>query len=281
VQVAGIAVSQILADEVGDRRLHGDQLVEVLLADRGGVADVQPEHHLLGYTGAEHDPRSLGIEPKVELSGGRRVAGDVDIAAHEDDPLDLGFNLGSHAEGEGDVGHRADGKDSNLAGITLNLGDQELDPGVMVRFLARQARAGSGLDLVGIVREGAHVFELAPPPLGFPRHGDGVDHRSMRAGVDRDLRTLHQIEDVEHVLGALAGPHVAGNDSDAGNRDLRSPQEHDEGGPVVTEQARVGVEENDVVPGAEKRSSDEQACCHTPHQSDGSRSGYRKTCSKP
>ncbi len=61
------------------------------------------------------------------------------------------------------------------------------------------------------------------------------------------LRPPEQVEDVEHVLGALWRPDIAGHDGDALHDHLRrTTQEHNEGRAVVAEESGIGVEDNEV-----------------------------------
>ena len=104
----------------------------------------------------------------------------------------------------------------------------------------------AGITASGIVRKGADVFEFAPAALLFAGHGRAVDQGHFGAGVDRQFGPLEQVEDVEHVLGALRRPHVTRDDGDARDRDLRrTAQQHHHSRAVVAEQAGIGVDDDD------------------------------------
>ena len=104
--------------------------------------------------------------------------------------------------------------------------------------------AGRGLDLPGILRERAGEFQRAPAPRIFARHGGGMHERRFRAAVERNIRALEQVENVQHVLGALRRPDVAGNDGDPRDGHLRgAAQQHHHRRAIVAEQSRIGVDD--------------------------------------
>ena len=171
---------------------------------RRQVADIQAEHHLLRDARAQHDARRFGVEPEVEFRRVRSVARHVNIAAHENDALDLGLDFRLHAQRQRDIGHRSQRQNGDFAGMALDFGDQEFDRVRVMRLAAESLRAGRGLHFVRILRERADVVRASPS--GVPtslRHGRPCAPAAIGAGVHRHLGLLQQVQDVEHVLGAL------------------------------------------------------------------------------
>ena len=112
---------------------------------------------------------------------------------------------------------------------------------------AAELGAGSGLDLLGILGERADEFRAAPPSRVLAGHGGGMNQRRFRAEIQRHLRLLQQIENMEHVLRALSWPDVAGHDRDPGNGHLLgAAQQHRDGGAIVAKEAGVGVDNYDL-----------------------------------
>ena len=230
------------------------------------VADVEAEHHLLGNARAQHDARGLRVEPEVEFGGGSGIAGDADVAAHEDDALDLGFDVRLHAQRERDVGHRAERQDGDFAGVAFDLRNQEID-GVMAGLVGAEFAAGRRNDGRGILREGSGVTESAPAAVEFLGHGGGVDQRRIGADGNGDLRPLQQVEDVEHVLGALRSPDVARHDGDALYGDLRgTADEHHQCCAIVAEQTGIGVDDYGVASRAGKAAREQKHRQETRHE---------------
>ena len=80
-----------------------------------------------------------------------------------------------------------------------------------------------------------------------------MDQRPVGARGDRNLAALEQVQNVEHVLGALRRPDVARHEGNGLHRDLRrTAQQHDQRGAIVAEEAGIGVEEDRILAGAPK-----------------------------
>ena len=153
VQETWVPITPIFANQLRNRGFYGHKLVEVLLADRRRVCNVQPEHHLLGDSRPQHDSRRFGVEPEVKFRGRRRISRDVHIASHKDNSLDLRFNLRFHAQGQRDIRHWADRQHRHFPRIPLDYGNDELDGAIVFRLPQGESSAGGRFDLVRIVGE--------------------------------------------------------------------------------------------------------------------------------
>ena len=67
-----------------------------------------------------------GSNQKLNSAARRGIARRLEIAAHEDNLLDLGFDSGLHAQRQRDIGHRPDGQDGDFARAPLDFRNQEL-----------------------------------------------------------------------------------------------------------------------------------------------------------
>ena len=134
-------------------------------------------------------------------------------------------------------------------------------------FARGQLAAGSGNHRRRILREGADVAERAPAAFRFLGHRRGVDQRTVGADGDGQLGPLQQVQDVEHVLGALRRPDIARHDGDALHVDLRrTAQQHDQRGAIVAEEAGIGVEPNDILGSAPKARQHKESRQQSQHE---------------
>ena len=242
--VAGVAGPHVVLHDPRERGVRRDDAVEERLAHRGVVGDVEAEHHHGGQAGPQDLVRRVGVEPEVELRRGRYVPGHARGAAHEDEALHLGREVRARAEHVREVGHGADRHQGDLVGPAFDRVDDELHrvgrPGPDGGEAASVRRAH-----VGALVEGA--LERDRPPLRFLAGGPfgGVDEGGPGAEVEGHVARVHQLEQMQHMLGALRDRVVAGDHRDPEHLDPVGPaQQHRERSGVVVEDGRVGIEDD-------------------------------------
>ena len=72
---------------------------------------------------------------------------------------------------------------------------------------------------------------------------------------------------MEHVLGALRRPDIAGHDGDALYVDLaRAAQKHDQRGAIVAKEPGIGIEPNGILGGAPKPRQHKESRQQSPHE---------------
>ena len=178
--------------------LHEDLHLRLFQEERGARLEevaVEAAHRVH----AEVAARGHGLE---ELGDGLSEALGFVLGlvqeAREEVVLEEADVLGEHAEDEAvqEVGHLL----GVLAALAQALGDLADVPGGLGRDgLARDA----GLELLGIVEDGAEDFEVARPSHLLQR--DGVDHRGRAREVGVDLQDVHVADHEEgRVLQGLA-----------------------------------------------------------------------------
>ena len=226
------------------------EAVVVALPEDDLFADVEAEDHLLGE-GAPHDDLGrLGVDPPVELGGRGDVALLEEGSAHVDHALHEGHDVGGHADGAGEVGEGADGRDGDFVGIGPDGVDDEVD-GVLVGGLVL------GLHAVAAPVELLPAFGLAAPEGAEP---GVVAHAELGPFAFEELVAL-RAQGVLHALvqgdaaafdfevpcgvgDAFLHPAVAGDAGDAHEIDVRRVGQHDHGHAVVEHLHHVGVEQD-------------------------------------
>ena len=171
--------------------------------------------------------RRVGIDPEVELGGGRVVAQRADRPTHHPDLVGEVVQVGFAPERERDIGERADT-------------DQ--------RHLARRVPKGldDGVDGVAVGRRdvgvGDEVAAEAALAVDVGRVLDILDQRRARALVDRHVGGVREVEAVLGVLDFVLEGDVARDDSERFEVDRVGERREQDGLRVVA--GGVGVEEN-------------------------------------
>jgi hypothetical protein len=98
-----------------------------------------------------------GSNQKLNSAAGEALPGHPDVAAHEDNLLDLRFDLGFQTQRQRDIRHRPDGQNGQLAGVALDLGNQECRGAFPARFSVGERGSGRGLHRRGVLGECAGV----------------------------------------------------------------------------------------------------------------------------
>ena len=194
----------------GDALRRGEELVREVEAGHDQRAAV-----------AEHRGGRLGVGPDVELGDGRAVA--ERATAHDRDPADPRRQIRGDAQGEGDVGQRADADDPDALDGAARL-DDEADGVVTVE------RPGGRREL-GPVEAADTVHGRRRVQLG--------DQRASRPAVHGHVGT-EQLTDGEGVVGGALERGVAGDGRDA--EQLGVARRDDDGDGVVV--PRVAVEDH-------------------------------------
>ena len=95
--------------------LRGFELLDLRVAEQDFARDVQADHGQRDF-GVEDDARGFGVHVEIEFRRGSDVA-TGERAAHDGDLRNHGGEFGIAAQGESDVGERADGYDGDFTGI--------------------------------------------------------------------------------------------------------------------------------------------------------------------
>ena len=232
-----------MAHETGERGVDGDDAVEERLAQRRVIGDVQAEHRDARNRRRQHRGRRLRVEPDVELRRGGHVARHARAAPHENQVVDARRQVRPAPEGQRQIGQRTERHERHLVRVALYRLDEE-GHGVARPRAGRGEAPAVRRPHPGLGREGALEPDGAPfgLPAGRPRRR--VDERRVRAQMQRYVRRTGQLEQVEHVLGALRHGVVAGDDGDPEHIEEVAPlQQHRERRRVVVEDGRVRVDE--------------------------------------
>ena len=150
------------------------------------MGEVEAGHHERAAV-AEHGRGGLGVGPDVELGDRRAVA--ERAPAHQRDAGDATGQVRGEAQGEGDVGERADGDDPDALAPAAGL-DDELDGVAPVEGPGRCGQVG------------AVETALAVDHRGRPRFGE---QRPLGAGVDGDVDPEELAHDQGVVRRAVEG----------------------------------------------------------------------------
>ena len=130
--------------------------------------------------------------------------------------------------------------------------------GVAARLARGEFAAGRGHHRRRVHRERADVARACPSgvPTSLAMAAVWISGPSAPSARRGSWRALQQIEDMEHVLGALQRPrHCRARCVMAWTVDLRrAAQEHDQSRAIVAEEAGIGIEEDGILAGAAKRS---------------------------
>ena len=180
----------------------------------------------MGDAGVEDGGGGLGVNVEVELGGGGDVAGGRG-AAHEDDLLDELRDLRGGAEGQSDIGERADSDERDLAGVRADDAGDEVD-GVLF----------DGLDAGdGEVNTGEAVFAVG---VGG---GDGAaDERMGGSAGDGNFGAAGDLDQTEGVGERGFERDVAGDRGDGLDVELFRVHGQQEGEGVID--SRIGVEDD-------------------------------------
>ncbi len=195
--------------------------------------------NLVGCVEADESERPTGIEDGFEgeriekgvplrLGGSRNVAGCVERTAHPDEVADGPAKTRLFAEGDREIGQRAEGEDIE---------------GRSVQETAFQV-GGGGFGLGRWMRGRQLAEELAGGSAPLGGKGGGSFERLRGADVDGNTRTVAISKETSDGLGASGGLGEAVDDGDGFNPDVRPLEQEQQGQEVVG--AGVGIDEYGV-----------------------------------
>ena len=192
----------------------------------GGQGEVQADQG--EFEAAAEDDRG-GVRVGVDVVfGGRGHVAEVHGAAHQHDLVDGGGDVGGEAQGEGEVGERAEHAQGDAGGCCgAQQGDQGGDGVGLGRRLGGRGEVGA-VEAVGAADEFG----------GF----QGEDQGGGAAGVDRDFGVAGEFDDAAGVGGGLRDRDVAGDGGDHGHGETVGQSEGEEDGDGVV-LAGVGVDD--------------------------------------
>ena len=165
--------------------------------------DVEADHRHVDAA-REDAVRGFRVRPDVELGGGRDVALG-DRAAHEDYAGDALLDPGVAREEKADVGQRPYRNEDDAVVLLDGLRD-EVD------------RMSFG----GLLRRSRQIRSVEPALAVHVRGGPLLaDERAVAADVDRDVRAVDELEDLERVRRRLLERLIPRDGGDAEHLDLR------------------------------------------------------------
>ena len=184
------------------------------------MRDVEAGHHEWAAV-REHDRRGFGVGPHVELAGRGAIA--ERAAAHQRDSGDPASDVGRGAQGERDVGQRADRNEPHVVGTATGFDDERDGIG----SVERSGRCGK----IGAVESARTVDEGGGVRLG--------EKGPRAACMDRHVEA-EQVAHDERVVGRAIEWCVPGDGGDPDEVRVVSGG-HDRQGVVM---ARIAVEQH-------------------------------------
>lgn len=216
--VLAVAQAEHVVVDAGDETAHGGvglfHLIH-FLGGQSGLAGCVESEHGHGDAGMEDDFGGVGINPDVEFAV-LGVVADGGGAAHDDDALDVVFEIGVFHDGDGDVGQGSDGDDFEFAGEFLSFFVHDVPGfhGIVVPF-------GHGQRVAG------HAVAAMDLPCGLQFD----DQRAVCPFGDAGFNAQH-VGQVQGVAGGVLVFDVAGYRGDGPDV---------EAGEAVSQHDRVGV----------------------------------------
>ena len=168
----------------------------------------------------------MRIRIDVELRPWRAVAERGKGTAHGNDPADAARDIRMLDERQRNIGHRPDGADGDLfAGIHCRTCGSHDELHRIFFFRHNPA----GLD--------QRIIESADAGI-FAKHLL-AHQRPAGAGIDRHATPAAQANQLAGIDDGVVQRHVAGNDGQAQNLDLRRGERHQDGGGVIDAGIRI------------------------------------------